>query len=555
MRMRHQQQWASGMGWAWGFVLILAGAGGAQTPGLDWLTDSSDAQRSAWIRSDQKISVEGLKRTAGTGDHFQFLWKMKVENGPRQMNSLMAPATLDRLIGYRGFRMLGFFGGSEGKIFTIDTDLGRMEWEKRLTSAVPAGRGTLPCPGGMTTGIVRPMLPRIPPVPNYGGRGRRTPALSAVGIPGAGAVTLANVRPTPPAPPPSTQPATPPRPNPANPSGGQLGAGPFLIHALSGDGKFHSLHLSNGADYEPPVPFVPAGASARGLIVVDQVAYVATAGGCGGATDGIWALDLETKQVRTWSGVAAGSAGPAFDGAGTLYVATGGRGARGGQIVALEPRSLAEKSHYSPGPQVRFSSSPVVFEYQGKTLLAAGSTNGQVHLLDTANLAQPLAVTTAGKGSWAPGALSSWQDQNGVRWILAAVEGALPPGFSGPAMEGAIVAWKVVEKGGVFSLLPGWASRSLAAPLAPTIINGVVFALASGEFRPAQPTMSTANRVARSSKAVLYAIDGQTGEELWNSGTRISSFTSGNAIAGGMSQVYVTAYDGTIYTFGFPMEH
>ncbi len=554
MRKR-QLQLTSGAGWAGLLILLLSGTGWAQTPGLDWLTDSSDAQRSAWIRTDQKISIEGMKRAAGTPDQFQFLWKMKVANAPRQMNSLMAPATLDRLIGYRGFRMLGFFPGSEGKIFTIDTDLGRMEWEKQLVSAVPSGRGTLQCPGGMTTGIVRPILPRIPPVPNYGGRGRRTPGVSAVGAPGAGGVTLANVRPNPPAPPPSAQPATPPRANPANPPGGQLGAGPFLIHALTGDGKFHSLHLSNGAEYQPAAAFLPSGANAHGLIVVDQVAYAATTGACGGAANGIWALDLETKQVRSWPGTVAGTAGPAFDGTGTLYVATEGGGERGGQIVALAPRTLAEKSQYTPGPQTRFASSPVVFEHKGKTLLAVGSRNGQVHLLDTSNLARPLTVTAAGTADWSPGALSSWQDQNGVRWILGAVEGALPPGFSGPASKGAVVAWKVEEKEGSYSLTPGWASKSLPSPLPPTIINGVVFAVASGEFRPAQPRVPTATRVARASNAILYALNGQTGEEIWNSGTTIRSFTRGNAVAGGMSQVYVTGYDGTIYTFGFPMEH
>ena len=67
---------------------------------------------------------------------FQFLWKMKLKNQPRQLNSLTPPATLERLIGYRGFRMLGFVGGSSDNIFAIDTDLGRMEWEKRLTSTL-----------------------------------------------------------------------------------------------------------------------------------------------------------------------------------------------------------------------------------------------------------------------------------------------------------------------------------------------------------------------------------------------------------------------------------
>ena len=59
----------------------------------------------------------------------------------------------------------------------------------------------------------------------------------------------------------------------------------------------------------------------------------------------------------------------------------------------------------------------------------------------------------------------------------------------------------------------------------------------------------------RSSRAVLYALDGTTGKELWNSGASIASFTRGNALSGGMSQIYLSTHDGMIYAFGFPMEH
>ena len=89
------------------------------------MTDNADAQRSSWIRSDGKIKKETMEKPG-----FQFFWKMKVKNTPKQLNSLTAPATLDRLIGFRGFRMLGFFAGSGDNLITIDTDLGRLEWEK-----------------------------------------------------------------------------------------------------------------------------------------------------------------------------------------------------------------------------------------------------------------------------------------------------------------------------------------------------------------------------------------------------------------------------------------
>jgi hypothetical protein len=550
------------------FVYLVAWAGDAKAQrGVDWMTDNGDAQRSAWVRADAKISKESLQdpqRKPG----FQFLWKIKLDNKPRQLNSLAPPATLERLIGYRGFRMLGFVGGSSDAIFTIDTDLGRMEWEKRLVTNATSQAGTLACPGGMTTGVARPTVAALPPSSfGGGGGGRSTPARSGVGEPGQGAVTLALVRPNPPGPPPASSsnstPPRPPRPNPANPPGGQFGAGPFLVYALSGDGMFHSMHLSNGAEYEQPVKFLPPNANANGLIVIDNVAYVVTEGNCGGAANGVWALDLVSKQVTSWKANVVGIAGPAFGGDGTLYVATGNGGESPNSLVALDPKTLSVKGWYTAGAH-EFSSSPVLFEYKGKTLIAVTTKDGRVHLLDSANLggadhqtALYTTPATSKAGSTSPGALASWQDASGARWILAPVMGsqAADLGFTSAATNGAVVAWKVVDQSGAPTLQPAWASRDLVSPLPPTVINGVVFVTSSGEFRTDDSKMTAAERARRSSRAVLYALDGETGKELWNSGATIASFTRGVALSGGVGQIYLTTHDGVIYTFGFPMEH
>ena len=503
-------------------------------PGRDWMTDSSDAQRSGWIRSDGKINQDTMAKPG-----FQFLWKLKLKNPSRQLNSLSPPSTLERLIGYRGFRMLGFVGGSSDTIFTIDTDLGRMEWEKKLTTA-SAPTGTLACPGGMTTSVVRPTLAAIPGGGGGGGGfGRSTPAKSGVGEPGLGAVTLANVRPTPIGPPPGP-PAGAPRPNPANPPGGQFGAGPFLVYALAGNGMLHGLHLSNGASYESPIKFLPPNANANGLIVIDQSAYVVTGQGCGGAANGVWALDLLTKEVKTFKANVVGSAGMAFGGNDTIYVTTGSGGDKPNSLLALDQKTLAVKASFSAGAQ-EFSTSPVVFAHKGKVMVAAATKDGRVHLFDGENLNAPLASSAAMQAA-NPGALASWQDLSGTRWILVPTNNA-------------VVALKVVEQGGGVSLQSGWTSRDLLSPLPPTIINGVVFVTSSGEFRTDDSKMTAEQRAGRAGKAVLYALDATTGKELWNSGATITSFARGNALSGGVGQLYLTTYDGTIYTFGFPMEH
>jgi outer membrane protein assembly factor BamB len=532
-------------------LVALTGDAKAQRGG-DWMTSNGDAQRSSWVRSDAKISKESLQdpnRKPG----FQLLWKIKLNNKPRQLNSLTPPATLERLIGYRGFRMLGFVGGGSDAIFTIDTDLGRMEWEKKLVSTAPSQAGTLACPGGMTTGVARRTAAVLPPY-SFAGGGRSTPARSAVGEPGQGAVMLALVRPNPPrASSPATSPAPPqsPRPNSANPPGGQFGAGVSLIHALSSDGMFHSMHLSNGADYGDPIKFLPPNANANGLIVIGNVAYVVTHGSCGETPNGVWALDLISKQVTTWKANVAGIAGPVFGGDGTLYVATGSGGESPNSLVALDPKTLSVKDWYAAGAS-EFSSTPVIFEYKGKNLIAATTRDGRAHLMDTANLGgadhktalftTPASSKEGTTAPGAPGALASWQDRSGARWILAPVDGV-------------VVAWKLVEQNGALALQRAWASRDLVSPLPPTIINGVVFVTSSGEFRTNDSKKTAVERARRSSGAVIYALDGETGKELWNSGTTITSFTRGAALSGGVGQLYLTTHDGMIYAFGFPMEH
>lgn len=511
--------------------LSCAIAAQAQRGGNDWMTDNGDAQRTANIKADAKINKDSVAKPGAV----QFLWKLKLKNTPNQLNNLTPPATLERLIGYRGFRMLGFVAGSGDTLFTIDTDLGRMEWERKLPTSTPAKAGTLSCPGGMTTGVVRPTTSAIATGGGgFGGFGRSGPAKSTVGAPLEGATTLKDVRPQQPfpGPPPGAQQGAA-RPSNAPPMGGGFG-GLSVIYALASDGMLHSMHLSNGQEYQPPVKFLPPGANANGLIIVNGKAYAVTAQRCNGVANGLWAYDFETKETVTWKGDVVGSTGAAFGGDGTAYVTTTNG------VTALDPKTLQAKGSYTASGQ-EFSSTPVVFEFKGKTLIAAATKAGSVHLLDAANLSTAMATTPAGKES-TPGALASWQDASGTRWILVPTDKV-------------VVAWKVVEQSGGVVLQQGWTSRDLVSPLTPTIINGVVFATSSGEFRTNDSNVTAAQRAARSKPAVIYALDGITGKELWNSGTTIKSFARGNALSGGMGQFYLTTYDGTFYAFGFPMEH
>lgn len=500
-----------------GAVALCIGAAQAQ----DWRTAGYDAQRSSWVRSDRKISTTTL-----TGSDFQLLWKMEFENEPRQMNALSAPILRDRLVGYRGFRALAFFGTSSGRIYAVDTDLARMEWVKRVESGPAPADASIACPGGMTANLTRATRAEFPP-PNFGSRRRRSPATSAVGAPSEGAVTLrperVAARPSAEAPEPSTRVRAPL----GNPNRGLA-----IVYALTSDGMLHPLHLSNGAIMVPPIPFLPPNAHARGLIVIDDTAYVATINGCGGVPDGVWALNLETKEVTQWessSGSVAGMLGPSFGSDGQIYAATAD-----GSVAFLDAKTLRQNGSYSPGGS-NFDSTPVIIDFNNKDYLVVAAHDGTLHLSAT----DGSAATYQSTRSSAASALATWTDAQGTPWVLASTADA-------------IVDWKVVEReGGEPILERGW-TKQIDAPLPPVVVNGVVFAAASGESRG---RTGAATRVRNSTFAVLYALDGATGETLWDSGDSITSFATGQGMTAGSGYVYIATYDGSLYAFGFPIEH
>lgn len=471
--------------------------------GPEWAGAAGDAQRSGWMRTDPKISADTMAKPG-----FGLMWKVKFRNDARQGNALSAPILMDRYIGYRGFRSYAFVGGSSDNVFTLDSDLGRIEWQKHFPLTVPAG--TAACPGGMTASVARAISAPFPAAPGGrgpGGGGRGGPAKSGVGAPLEGAVTLQ---------------AAAPQPIGFDPGGrGRAGRAPAafparmptFLYALSSDGALHAMYISNGEEPKPPVRFLPANANAGDLAVVDEVAYTLTTGGCAGVANGVWALDTRSGSVATWKGDVVG-AGPAFGPDGTLYVATAA-----GDLVALEPKTLNKKASYAAGQPL--AAAPVVFEGKSNAMVAIAAADGSVHVLDASLSGTALKSTPAGTVA---GSLAAWQDAKGARWIL---EGA---GRS-------VTALKVGENG----LEPGWKSADLGGAVSLAVVNGVVFAATSGDAK---------------THATLYAFDGGSGKQLWSSGAAITSFVPhGGGLAIGGSSVYLGTHDGTLWAFGFPIEH
>jgi outer membrane protein assembly factor BamB len=514
---------------------VLSAIGAAQGPGrlgANWPTVGADAQRTFWMRNESRVSSRGA-----WSPQFRLLWKTTLDNQPAQLNALTQPLLLENIISHKGFKALAFVGGSGDNVYAIDYELNRIYWKRHLDTAVAPQNASLTCPGGLMT-VTRAATIEPPLV-------GRSPAAS---------------KPPPPPLVPSGFPAT---------GAGNNAPITNAIYAVSSAGMLHALNPHIGDDIVPPVKFLPPSAKVAGSILIDYVLYAATADQCGGAPNGVWAVDLanQTKPITKWEtggGSIVGSAGLAFGTNGTIYAATDGvgTGTFASSLVALEARTLALKDHFNL-PKSGFATSPLTFSYKDRELVIAGNRDGRLYVLDGASLGGSDHLTPLSKtspySSALTGSLATWEDADGTRWVVAAASGAIQsdttfPTTNGAVSKGSVVAFKLVDRNGAPTLEPAWASRDLASPLPPMVMNDVIFAVASGLEPPPTGQTSAADQVSHAKPAVVYALDARTGKELWNSGSTITSFATAVPPSGGDSQVYVVTYDGTLYTFGLPVE-
>jgi hypothetical protein len=581
------------------------GRGGSQ-----WLTALADAQRTSWIRTDDKISVGTMSKPG-----FALQWKTKLDNQPRGVHGLAQGVTAS---GVTLFVPMSLVTGSSNNVYAIDNDIGYVVWQRHFDVALPPP--TPACPGGITSGATRIVRldaataaaagltfgrgavgyrsllgepgEGVPVEARAGGPGRSGGDPSGVAPRGGGGARGA----APGAAPGAARGATPgaaggrrgqpaeripgaPRPE----EGGALGLlfrPSGVAYVVSSDGMLHVLGLPSGKDIQRPAPFLPPNASWSSPVAVDTTLYAATTGNCGGAPDGVWAIDLESdaRPVVSWRTNGGGVVGAvAFASDGTLIAAIGSGQTTGdgkaNAIVALDRKTLQLKDWFTQ-PAAEFVTGPTILRHKDKDIVAAATKDGRIILLDTASLggsdhATPLLASRPFLGAGATvagGALATWQESiapaapssagsasppaqatstAGPSWILLPVSGRLPagsPATNGPVSSGAVVALKLIEVGGRLSLEPGWVSHDLSSPATPIIVNGVVFSLATG-------MPSTA--AGQGTPAVLHAYDGATGKRLWNSGKTMPTFASPGSLWSGLGQVYIGTHDGTLHAFGF----
>src|SRR5262249_50029345 len=151
-----------------------------------------------------------------------------------------------------------------------------------------------------------------------------------------------------------------------------------------------------------------------------------------------------------------GLGGPVIGSDGTLYVQTSNA------LLALGPKDLRLRHTWPlPGGSTSRTSkeldmnvpSPAVFNYKGRDLIVATTRHARLLLLEP-TAQEPLYQTprvsvsenSVDHGVW--GGISTWEDSDGTRSVLAPVWGQLAsdlrvPTANGTASNGSIVAFKV----------------------------------------------------------------------------------------------------------------
>ena len=492
----------------------------------DWLTDGYDTKRTAWQRDEKILSPT-------TAKNMKLLWKIQLDNQVRQMHALFPPLIAGQVNTSSGPKEIALATGVDDNLFAIDVETGKLIWKKHFESSYkpqPGGRGAgILCPGGITA----------------------TPVLSPTDTPGK-----------------------------------------YTIYAVSWDGKLHQLNLADGEDLKPPAAFMPSNGKPYALNLYKNVIYTHTAQGCGGNPNMVYAYDLATNKVGSWGpagGGMWGRTGPAIDDKGVMYTGTGDgkwdpeNGVYGNGMIGVKQdpitKALKLVDYYGPSNaewlwkrDLDMQVTPVIFTHKGKEWMIDASKECRLFMMDTNSIGgddhrtpsyrTPLIcnedVNFANAGIW--GSLASWEDAKGTRWVLTPIWGPKHPTFKAPiengkVKDGAIVAFKVEEKAGKTVLTPAWISRDMNRAEPPVIANGVIFAYGNGEdtdqaYADIGLDDVAERRIPGSTKAVLYALDAQTGKELWNSGDDIKKWNHWSGLSVANGRVYIGTFDNILYCYG-----
>lgn len=506
----------------------------------NWLMSGGDVQRSGWNKDEtilSKTNVKGLK----------LLWKTKTDVYPHGLHTLMDPLVVQNVPTANGPKEMVYVLGVGDTLYAFDAKAGTIAWQHKFEYA--------------------PLAPPKPPE----------------GVP-------ARVM---------QQPSDTRHYNFLNPGGSTDvpvigepdGNGVRPIFVIDGGGNLHTLSDVTGEDIKQPIR---AGATSKFALQLwhDSIIWAGRGGIFSAKISGPdYGKVYESKGFGGGGGLW-GRRGPVITSDGTVWTTTGdgiynpsnpNNLVLGNSIVGFDMKDdhWMVRDWFTPPNwdwlrrrDLDPNNTPTVFNFHGKEYMAASGKECRLYLLDpknpggTADHHEPFvktpyicneAVDFASAGSW--GAVSSWEDKDGTRWVLVPFWGPKHSQMKFPientpvTKEGGVAAFKLVEKNGKPEYEPVWVSRDMFRGEPPVIANGVVYTWGSGDdTQQVWPDIGlnfdSTNRAALSNHVTVYALDAQTGKELWSSKDTISTFNHFTGITVANGKVYISSYDGNVYCFG-----
>ena len=569
-------------------MLLPAVSLGQSDPPRDWVTWGYDQERTGWNKGEKTLSKDNVSQ-------LELKWSTQLSTPPSELalSTLTAPLVVEGVNTADGQKTLLVVVGADDTLFTVDADSGKVLWQKNFHNSL---------------------------------------------TPGIPASWLCS----------NTQNATP-----------VIDKAKSIVYLNTSDGKLRGLDLKNGEERLAPVDFVTPFARNWSLNLIDDVIYSTSGRGCGRAMSGVAAMDVRDPShpllmhFYTSSGRPAGpwGRGGVVKGPNGIFIQTAdglpdpASGTYGESVLAISPKDLRLTDSFTPANWQYLNrldldmgaASPVVFQFQKWTLVATAAKEGVVYLLDADALgggvrnsregipdhSTPLyqsprlgndETLLGGRGVW--GALSTYEDSQGRRFLYVPMWG--PPSKDAPAFKysygdapnGSVMAFQVSVEGEKPVLIPVWMSRDMRVPDPPTVANGVVFAIQTGENtvqNPGRPNGDLAGsagpgrggppppqaggqggrgpggpgavasgvagrggqgigrggaafaaaalqaaklRATPVANLILYAYDAETGKQLYSSEKLISNWTHFSEPVVAVGKVFLVSWDARVYAFG-----